>query len=159
MAALPETTLPIDPAKLVDGDLRLVFGSFAIHPLHKVPTYEFFMQHVVTGVELGSIRLRIGSTAHLERYAGHIGYLVHPAFQGQGYAGRSVRLLLPIAAKWGIDPLWITCDPENIASRKTLERIGAEFVEIVDVPEDCIIFMGGHPRKCRYRLAVSASPT
>ena len=153
MATPSGISLPIDPTSLVDAELRLVFDSFAIHPVHKVPTYEFFMRNATTGEEMGSIRLRIGSTAHLERYAGHIGYLVHPKFRGHHYAGRSVRLLIPLATHWGIDPLWITCDPENIASRKTLERLAAEFVETVDVPADCIIFKGGHPRKCRYRLA------
>jgi tagatose 1,6-diphosphate aldolase len=63
-----------------------------------------------------------------------------------------VGLLLPAARRLGLDPVWITCDPENAASRRTLEIAGAEFVEIVDVPEDCVIFKGGHPRKCRYRL-------
>ena len=46
----------------------------------------------------------------------------------------------------------ITCGPENAASRRTLELVGAEFVETVGVPSDCIIFQSGHLRKCRYRL-------
>lgn len=62
-------------------------------------------------------------------------------------------LLLPLARRLGIDPLWITCDPENMASRRSLEIAGAEFVEIVDVPESCgIRKFGGKLRKCRYRL-------
>jgi tagatose 1,6-diphosphate aldolase len=62
-------------------------------------------------------------------------------------------LLLPLARTLGIDPLWITCDPENVASRRSLEIAGAEFIEIVDVPEDCgIRKYGGKMRKCRYRL-------
>ena len=105
-----------------------------------------------TGEELGTINLRVGSTPHIERYAGHIGYAVHPAHRGHRYAARAVLLLIPLAGRLGIDPLWITCDPENTASRKTLELAGAEFVAIVDVPEDCIIRQRGHPRKCRYRL-------
>jgi tagatose 1,6-diphosphate aldolase len=53
----------------------------------------------------------------------------------------------------GIDPLWITCDPDNAASRRSLELAGAEFMEVVDVPEDCgIRKYGGKLRKCRYRL-------
>jgi predicted acetyltransferase len=102
---------------------------------------------------LGTINLRIGSTPHLERDAGHIGYGVHPAFRGHHYASRSVKLLLPVARTLGIDPLWITCDPDNVASRRSLEIAGAEMVEIVDVPEDCGIRKhGGKTRKCRYRL-------
>jgi tagatose 1,6-diphosphate aldolase len=77
---------------------------------------------------------------------------VHPPHRGHRYASRSLRLLLPVARRLGLNPLWITRDPENLASRRTLELAGAEFVEIVDVPEDCVIRQSGHPRKCRYRL-------
>jgi tagatose 1,6-diphosphate aldolase len=110
------------------------------------------MIHAVTAEELGTIRLRVGSTTHIERYAGHIGYAVHPPHRGHHYAARSVRLLLPFGQSLGLTPLWITCDPENLASRRTLEFAGAQFVEIVDVPADCVIFQTGHPQKCRYRL-------
>jgi tagatose 1,6-diphosphate aldolase len=139
-------------AELTDGDLRLVLDFAGPSEVHKVPTYHFRMVHSETGEEMGGIRLRIGSSAHIQRYAGHIGYAVHPPFRGHRYASRAVRLLLPLARELGIDPVWITCDPENAASRRTLELAGAEFVEIVDVPADCIIHQSGHPRKCRYRL-------
>ncbi len=146
----------VDPGPLEDGELRLDLEAFALHAIHKVPTYHFRMVHAVTGDELGMIRLRVGYTEELGRYAGHIGYAVHEPHRGHRYAARSVRLLAPLAKRVGIDPVWITCDPENIASRRTLELAGAEFVEIVDVPEDHIIHQSGHPRKCRYRLDVSA---
>ena len=67
-----------------------------------------------------------------------------------------ILLLMPLARRLRIDPLWITCDPENLASRRSLELAGAEFVEVVSVPEDCVIYQSGHRRKCRYRLAVGA---
>lgn len=135
-----------------DGDLELQFLRLAPHPVHKVATHFFRMVDVQTGEELGHINLRMGSTPHLERYAGHVGYTVHEAYRGHRYAARSVRLLGPYAKAIGFASLWITCDPENTASRRTLERAGAEFIDIVNVPEDCIIFRAGHPRKCRYRL-------
>lgn len=145
------------PASLLDEELELVFTELALHSIHKLPAYYFQMRHAQSGVEMGSINLRAGSTPHIERYAGHIGYGVHPQFRGRHYAARSVRLLTPFAETLGIDPLWITCDPENIASRRSLEIAGAEFIEIVDVPPDCIIHRNGHPRKCRFRLAINAT--
>jgi hypothetical protein len=51
-----------------------------------------------------------------------------------------------------LDPLCITCDPDNAASRRTCELARAVFVEIVDVPETCIIHRTGHKKKCRYWL-------
>jgi predicted acetyltransferase len=141
---------------LRDEDLELELIEYGFQKVHKVPAYHLRMVHRHTREELGRIRLRIGSTPHIERYAGHIGYTVHPQHRGHHYAARSLLLLLPFARELKLDPLWITCDPENIASRRTLERVGAEFVEIVDVPVDCVIHQNGHPRKCRYRL--SAQP-
>ena len=135
------------------GNLELCLADYSIHAFHRAPTYFFRMMSVDRGVEMGNINLRIGSTPHLERYAGHIGYGVYPAYRGHHYAARSVVLLLPLARSHGIDPLWITCDPDNAASRRSLEIAGAEFMEIVDVPEDCAIRKyGGKLRKCRYRL-------
>jgi predicted acetyltransferase len=144
--------IPVDPGVLVDGELRLTLTEFTYHVIHKVPTYHFRMVNSATDQEFGGIRLRLGSTPHIERYAGHIGYNVLPRHRGHHYAARSVRLLVPLSRRLGIDPLWITCDPQNHASRRTLEIVGAKFVEIVEVPLNCVIRQTGHPRKCRYRL-------
>jgi predicted acetyltransferase len=142
----------IHPDELRDGDLKLRFDRFALHPVHKVPTYYFQMIHSEMGAELGGINLRIGDSMHIERYVGHVGYAVHPQHRGHYYAVRALRLLLPLASKLKLNPLWITCDPENKASQRILELAGAQFVEAVDVPADCVIFQSGKPKKFRYRL-------
>jgi tagatose 1,6-diphosphate aldolase len=147
----------IQPGNLRDGELELKLARFAPYPAHKAPAYWFQMVHATTGVELGEINLRVGSTRHIELFAGHVGYGVHPEHRGHRYACRSVRLLMPFAGLVGIDPVWITCDPDNLASRRTLELAGAEFVEVVNVPSDCAIYQRGHKEKCRYRLS-SAEP-
>ncbi|HTB95502.1 MAG TPA: GNAT family N-acetyltransferase [Terracidiphilus sp.] len=139
--------------KLRDGNLRLELENFEIHEAHKVPTFFFRMLSEFSGEEVGSISLRVGSTAHVERYAGHIGYSVHERHRGQRFAARSVVLLKPLAERLGLDPLWITTDPGNMASQRSLELAGATFVETVDVPEDCgLRRFRGKMQKCRYRL-------
>jgi predicted acetyltransferase len=148
----PDLVTPIDPGELRDQELQLELERFRYDAIHKVPSYDFRMVHSGTAEGLGTIRLRVGSTRHVEMYAGHIGYEVYQAHRGHRYASRSVRLLMPLARLHGLPCLWITCDPENAASRRCLEIVGAEFVEIVDVPPDCVIHKSGHPRKCRYRL-------
>ena len=151
--AIVEAIEVVRSLNLRHGDLELRLADYSVHAYHRVPTYFFRMISVERDVELGTINLRIGSTPHLERYAGHVGYGVHPAHRGHHYAARSVTLLLPVARGLGIDPLWITCDPENLASRRSLEIAGAQMMEIVEVPEDCgIRKYGGKVRKCRYRL-------
>ena len=153
---MTELRAPVVPGELRDGDLKLEMADYAIHQWNKVPTYFFRMIRADSGEELGRINLRVGSTTHVERYAGHIGFDVTAAHRGNRLAARSVQLLIPLARQLGLDPLWITCDPENKASRRTLELAGAEFIEIVDVPHDCCIYKSGHPRKCRYRLTTKA---
>lgn len=153
MTATPRVP-PEEIGALRDGDLQLEFVAYAMHPVHKVPAYQFRMVDC-QGAELGTINLRAESTRHVERYAGHVGFAVHPEARGQRYAARALRLLVPLASQLGIDPVWITCDPENTASRRSLEHSGAELVEIIDVPPDCIIARSGHPRKCRFRLPIS----
>lgn len=143
-----------DASRLQDGDLLLEFVDAAPHPVHKVPAYRFRMVHEGSGEEIGGINLRVGSTPHLELYAGHVGYAVHPEHRGHRYAARGLRLLMPAARQLGIHNLWITCDPENEASRRTAELAGAEFIEVVDVPTNCVIHQAGHKRKCRYRLPI-----
>src|SRR4051794_20305548 len=101
------------PGELREGELRLDFTDYSVHAVHKVPTYHFRMMHTESGEELGTIRLRVGSTRHIEMYAGHVGYRVHEPHRGHRYASRSVRLLIPMAQRLGLDPLWITCDPDN----------------------------------------------
>jgi predicted acetyltransferase len=139
--------------ELRDEDLELRFDEFKEHIYHKVPTYYFRMMLLSAGLEAGTVNLRAGSTPHVLLYAGHIGYSVHEEFRGHRFAARSVKLLLPLARSLELDPLWITCDPENLASRRSLELAGGEFVEVVDVPETCgMRRYGGKTRKCRYRL-------
>lgn len=142
------------PGALQDAELILELADFAAHPVHKVPTYYFRMIHSDSGEELGIINLRVGSTSHVELYAGHVGFTVHAAHRGHRYAARALRLLTPLAGKLGLNPLWITCDPDNMASRQSCELAGAQLVEIVDVPENCVIHRSGHKQKCRYRLDI-----
>ena len=119
-----------------------------------VPAYRFAMR--LDGVEhaVGRLGFRVGTTHTIERYAGHLGYEVSPAFRGNRLAERSCRLILPLARRHGFHELWITCNPDNWPSRRTCERLGAELIDTVDVPHDNDVFAPGSERKCRYLLAL-----
>lgn len=143
-----------DPGKLVDGELELVLAEkYPGNPaLGFVPAYKFEMRLAGEPGPIGRIDLRAGNTAHVVKYGGHIGYNVSPEHRGHRYAARSCQLLFPLARSHGINPLWITCNPENTASRRTCELAGGEFVEIVDLPPDTDMYQQGERRKCRYRF-------
>ncbi|HZK81019.1 MAG TPA: GNAT family N-acetyltransferase [Humisphaera sp.] len=101
---------------------------------------------------VGGIGLRIGWTSSIELYYGHLGYHVFPAARGRHYAERACRLLLPLARHHGFKSMWITCNPDNGASRRTCERLGARLVEIVTVPPNEPLYARGETHKCRYKL-------
>lgn len=149
-SANAERTLSILRDEILSLDL-LRIGS---HPVHKVSTYFFQITLVQTGRGVGQINFRLGLDRHTCQHAGHVGFEVDPACRGNRYAARALMLLKPLARQFGIDPLSITCDPENRASRRTCEIAGASPAYVVDLPEDCVIRRNGHPRKCLYHLAV-----
>ncbi len=145
----------LDPGPLVDGDLELVLSKrFEADPeMGLVPAYVFHMRRPGDPTKLGRIALRIGSTRHLTHHAGQLGYTVEPEARGHRFAARAIRLVLPLAARHGLDPIWITCRPENAASVRTLEIAGAEYVGTEEIPEDCEMREKDYESVRRYRLS------
>lgn len=141
--------LDVLPA-LVDGELELALLERTFAMPGRVPTYRFEMR--VGSQRIGSATLRAGTTEYLERYAGQIGYGVDHPFRGRHYAARACELLFRIARCHGMTTLWITCNPENVASRRTCELVGGMLVDIVDVPPEVDLYREGDRQKCRYRI-------
>lgn len=105
-----------------------------------------------THSRIGYIDLRLGHNDELY-YAGNIGYHIYPRYRGHSYAYEAARLLLHEAhARFGMDEVIITCSPENIASRKTLDRLGGELLEITDVPAWHWLYQRGETVKRIYRF-------
>lgn len=135
---------------LVDGELELVLEEHTLLAPNRAPAYRFELR--ARGTRVGTASLRLGHGALYERYAGQIGYGVDPPFRGHRYAARACRLLFQLARLHGMTTLWITCNPENVASRRTCELVGGELVEIVDVPPELDLYREGDRQKCRYRI-------
>ncbi len=144
----------LNPGELRDGELRLVLREVIPPMANRPPGYRFEMRRYPDGEKLGRTELRIGSTPDLLCYTGQIGYCVEPDHRGHRYAARSCQLLRSLAKLHRMTEAWITCDPDNAASRRSCELAGAEFVAIVTVPVDHPIYRAGGREKCRYRLPV-----
>lgn len=115
------------------------------------PSYELAITLHGTNEKIGGIRLRVGNSEHINQYIGHIGYGINESYRGHRYAAKACNLIKKVALDHGMRTLWITCNPDNIASRRTCDIIGCELVEIVDVPRNPDMYGEGHKQKCRYR--------
>jgi predicted acetyltransferase len=73
---------------------------------------------------LGRIALRHRLTDHLREVGGHIGYDVRPTARRRGYATAMLHEVLPYAYDLGIDEALVTCDVDNVGSRKVIEAAG-----------------------------------
>ncbi len=73
---------------------------------------------------LGRIALRHRLTGGLRETGGHIGYDVRPSARRRGHATAMLRAVLPHARSLGIEQVLVTCDTDNIGSRRVIESNG-----------------------------------
>ncbi|MGH7155447.1 MAG: GNAT family N-acetyltransferase [Acetobacteraceae bacterium] len=89
------------------------------------------------GAFCGSINLRFvpGSEALPAHVSGHIGYAVVRWKRRRGIATRALGLMLRIAAAEGLRRVQVTCDDDNIASRRVVEANGGLFAGAAPHPD------------------------
>lgn len=83
-----------------------------------------FLFAIVDGAIVGRVDIRHSLNAFLAKFGGHIGYGVLPQFRKRGYAKEMLRQALIVARSLGIDRVLVTCDDDNVASARTIERCG-----------------------------------
>ncbi|MDI9540707.1 MAG: GNAT family N-acetyltransferase [Bacillota bacterium] len=93
----------------------------------------YFIYLKETNEYIGYCDLRLYHNPELYYY-GNIGYRIEPAFRGNNYARRAALMLIDLARDFGMKKLIVTCNPENEASRKTIEAIRARYIKTVRVP-------------------------
>ena len=91
------------------------------------------MLAAVAGEQLvGRVSIRFELTPPLKRGPGHIGYHVIEEFRGRGYATEMLRQALIIARSEGVDHVLVTCDVDNLASARVIEKCGGELADTVE---------------------------
>ena len=86
---------------------------------------------IADGADLvGYLHLRHELNAWLLEEGGHIGYSIRPSRRREGHASRALALGVRRAAELGIEQLLVTCDEDNLASARTIERNGGVFEDV-----------------------------
>lgn len=79
---------------------------------------------------LGAITLRHALNDFLLRAGGHIGYGLRPSARGRGLAAWALGSILPRARELRLSRVLLTCDDDNIASARTIERTGGMLEDV-----------------------------
>jgi predicted acetyltransferase len=94
----------------------------AIRELWGVPVTELWF---VEGSEyIGTVVVRHRLTEELAESGGHLGYHVVPGFRRRGHGTRMLAAAISFCAGRGVTELLITCDENNLASRRMIEANG-----------------------------------
>ena len=121
--------------------LRLERTSDAVPEKEWLAAY-YFSICLADGTPVGRCDLRIGHNTSVY-YGGNIGYWVDEMHRGHHYAAKACKLLFQLARKHEMTYLYITCNVSNIASAKTCERAGGEYIATETLPEDNDMYMDG----------------
>lgn len=107
-----------------------------------------------TNIVVGQIDLRLTMNDFMYYY-GNVGYTIKKEYRGNHYALKACEMIKIIAKDvYNLSELIITCDPENIASFKTLEKLGCQYTETIDVPVTHELYWKGEKRKAVFKLSL-----
>lgn len=113
-----------------------------------VPGYVFDI--VVDEMErtVGRIEYRFEEGREL-LYYGHVGYVIYLPYRGHGFAEKACRQLAIIIKSYHpeIMSMTITCNPDNLPSKATIENLGAVYLQRVQIDEDHELYDQGDYEK------------
>lgn len=98
-------------------------------PRGSVPYTRYFMCDT-EGIIYAQGDVRHYPSESLTRYEGYLGYGTVPDYRGMGFGTQMCRLLLEKARELGYKEVIITCNIENQASARIIEKNGGRLIEI-----------------------------
>lgn len=105
-----------------DETTRWVSAAIAAADVSPRVWYELAVVIAASGEVAGHVGLELERT---QRLTGEFGYVLRSNFWGQGIATEAASLLLRFAfGDLGLHRVWASCDEENRASVRVLEKLG-----------------------------------
>lgn len=88
---------------------------------------------VKDGEYIGTADIRHRLNWHLEKWGGHIHFIIRPSMRRKGYGKKILLKAMPIANHLGIDKALLTVDPENKGGIRVIESCGGQLED--ELPE------------------------
>ncbi len=91
------------------------------------PVQETVTWLVKDGKYIGTVDIRHRLNWHLEKWGGHIHFVIRPSMRGMGFGKKILFKAIPIANYLGIDKALLTVHPDNKAALHVIESCGGVF--------------------------------
>ena len=78
--------------------------------------------------------------------------VIDEEYRGNHYALTACGMVLKLAEYYNMDKLYLACDYDNVASYKTIEKLGAKLIEEVCPPKDYIYYYESMPKQRIYEV-------
>jgi len=111
----------------------------------RVPASDFWL--IDDNEFIGRLSLRHELNEYLLKIGGHIGYEIRPSKRRQGYGTEILRLGLEKARELGLRRVLVTCDEDNIGSKKIIEHNGGQLEDVLEIEGESV-------RKLRYWINI-----
>jgi len=134
------------------NDISLHFVAFTPPNIPSKETTPVEYYDIISNKKhVGVLNFKIGQNDYLRLYAGHISFTVFENFRGKNFASKALSRILPHCLLF-LPEIFITCDSENIASQKTIERVNPIIHSMIDVPKNNILYKDGYRKVRRYSV-------
>lgn len=88
--------------------------------------YELAIVENASGLVIGGGRLRLMAS---DSESAYLGYVLARSYWGRGLGFEAATLLVQLSAQLHLHFVSATCDPNNIASQRILEKLGMQYIE------------------------------
>ena len=119
----------------------------------ELPYYYYDIYLLNTTTQIGKISVRIGHNDH-SYFNGNIGYEINEEYRGNNYALEAVKMIIDVAKHHHMKHLILSCEETNIASYKSIEKLGSQLIETVLPPKEYIFYYDGIETHRIYRLEI-----
>lgn len=97
------------------------------------PVPETILWFVKEDRYIGTFNIRHRLNWHLEKWGGHINFIIRPSMRGKGFGKKILQKGIPYICHFGIDRALVTVSPKNKAGQKIVEFCGGVYED--ETPE------------------------
>ncbi|MGH1399181.1 MAG: GNAT family N-acetyltransferase [Alphaproteobacteria bacterium] len=84
---------------------------------------------------IGALNIRHRLNWHLEKWGGHMNFIIRPSMRGKGFGKKILQKGMPIANYLGIDRALLTVSPNNPEVIKAIEFCGGTYEDTLPATE------------------------